>query len=146
MIQSQIEIVDRWSTRILPLPPQKSNYLCDIDLWPGTGTRHIGPSWVVLVSQMNIIHDIGNKQRAETDGQADGRGETDIPQATSLCAGYKCMLMFLKSKIIKKKYIKRWFCDVHRMMLNTKIFCIALALRSVLSVLKWIFRWFDYGH
>ena len=32
--------------------------------WPGNGTRHIVPSWVVFVPHMNIIHEISNKAQS----------------------------------------------------------------------------------
>ena len=55
--------------------------------WPGNGTSHIVPSWVVFVPHMNIIHEIGNKPQSGhgmRDRLTEGWSETNIPQTTLL--------------------------------------------------------------
>ena len=64
-IGTKLEIVDQWFTKIpcSPSQPQKFKWPVwprPLTYWPGIGTWHIVPSWVVFVPHLHMIHKIGN--------------------------------------------------------------------------------------
>ena len=82
-----LEIVDWWSTRILQLQKfERPMWPWPLTYWPGTGMRHIIPSWIVFVPHKNIIPEIGNEPQCGhgmQDGGMEGQSETNIP--SQLC-------------------------------------------------------------